>query len=187
MLDEARLFFDYLSGEYSAALASLETLESRTTKPADRLRILSMRAQIALGQGKRERADETIAYLQAIEGKVPLRYEDTPAGPSLIEEPTPGQGWPKYLASRAKKLRAKETDDRIGQGNNEELLPDAMPPFAPRNFGQFPREPAGGRIEIGDVQVDDPPRLPRGPVPIPRRGRGFRPVPLPPPPPQPPF
>ncbi len=116
LLDEARLFFDVLREDYRSALASLEAFETRTTDPEQRLRLLSVRAQIFLGQGQLERALETIAFLQSISRGEPRRVEMTPVGMRMTSDddptgmkatsaPVSGQGWPSYLALRARSPR----------------------------------------------------------------------------------
>ena len=55
ILDEARLFFDYLKHDYPAALASLEAVETHATSAERRSRLLSLRAQIYMGMGDIER------------------------------------------------------------------------------------------------------------------------------------
>ena len=89
LLDEARLFFDYLREDYHAALDSLERLEARTSSPDERLRLLSLRAQIFLGQGATDRAAETIAFLETVPRVSSTRLEITPAGPVLTERGRP--------------------------------------------------------------------------------------------------
>ena len=101
LLDEARLFFDYLREDYHAALDSLERLEARTSSPDERLRLLSLRAQIFLGQGATDRATETIAFLEAVPLRSSTRLETTPAGPVLTKEDDPSRRWPSYLSSRS--------------------------------------------------------------------------------------
>ena len=101
LLDEARLFFDYLREDYPAALDSLERLEARTSSPDERLRLLSLRAQIFLGQGATDRAAETIAFLETVPRASSTRLEITPAGPVLTDEDDPRRGWPSYLSSRS--------------------------------------------------------------------------------------
>lgn len=180
LLDEARLFFDYLRGDYDAALASLDRLESRTASPEARLRLLSVRAQVFLGQNEDERAGETIAYLQSIEPHSPRRFEETPAGPVLTEESHSTRGWSSYLAERAKRLRES---GGVADEDGENLGPDADPdgpmmPFAPPNFVDVPvRVRPGGVIErVAPVPPLPRRRLPRvlPPAPVPPTPRGVR-------------
>lgn len=178
-LDEARLFFDYLREDYTAALASLESLEARMTSPGPRLRLLSVRAQIFLGQGQEESAEQTIAYLQSLEREAPRRLEITPAGTTLTEEEAPTQGWAKYLDSRARLLRASAGTNRAEpsghqQGNTLEAAPGPFGPFGPQDFEEIRNELP---VLIGDVELppDGDARFLRrkGPLPPPER------VPLP--------
>ena len=64
LLNEARLFFDYLSEDYPAALTSLEALEEQAETPDQRVRLLAIRAQIFIAQGNVDRAGHTISYLR---------------------------------------------------------------------------------------------------------------------------
>ncbi|WP_406700833.1 biopolymer transporter Tol [Singulisphaera sp. Ch08] len=125
-VDEARLFFDYLRGDYDAALRSLESLEGRVTSPDHRLRLVSVRAQIFMGKGQVERADRAIEFLRSLERKAPQRLEMTPAGPTLTTEDTSNQGWPNYLALRAKDLA--KTSGVWPAANLDRLVPEAGDP-----------------------------------------------------------
>jgi hypothetical protein len=141
LLDEARLFFDYLSENYSAALTSLETLEERVESPDQRRRLLNIRAQIFIAQGKIDRAEKTIAFLRGLERKPASRIEWNGVGYTLTElEPYPGQGagWPDYLAWRASSVRAMLHED----------APEDHPnPDAPRvNFGFDPMIPRANLV-----------------------------------------
>ena len=119
-LAEARLFFDVLREDYSAALASLDAVESRTTSSDWRLRLLAARAQVYLGLGDRERAGDVIAYLRTLDGRVPSRYERTPAGVVLTPLPPETSGWARYLSHRlddqTKGRRRSGGDDRPFRG-----------------------------------------------------------------------
>ena len=53
--DEHRLLFDYLRGDYAAASADLEILESRAGSEDLRFRLLSLRAQTLQAQGEADR------------------------------------------------------------------------------------------------------------------------------------
>jgi|SRR5579864_1457946 len=136
ILDEAKLFFDYLGQDYSAALSSLEAVERRTTHPDRRLRLLSLRAQIYLGRGDAERAGATVAYLRSVQSRPPLRYELTAAGPSLSEAAAPARLWPDFLADRAEALKHALA---AGKGNDDA---DVANPDAPQpGLGLDPRDP----------------------------------------------
>ncbi|AGA30306.1 TolB-like translocation protein [Singulisphaera acidiphila] len=149
-VDEARLFFDYLRGDYDAALRSLESLEARATSPDHRLRLVSLRAQIFLGKGQEERAERTIEFLQSLERKAPQRFEMTPEGPALTVEDAPNQGWPDYLALRAKDW-VKMSGGRPAM-NLDRLVPEAV---GPRELEAMPF----ARDNVLELRVDEVPAV----------------------------
>jgi Tol biopolymer transport system component len=110
VLAEARLFFDYLREDYTAALASLEALEVRQTTREKRLCLLGVRAQIFLGQQQFEQAGRTIEFLQAIDARPERGIEQSPAGAMLIGPAGPGPRWPGYLAERCRLLGKTAAD-----------------------------------------------------------------------------
>lgn len=176
-VEEARLFFDYLRGDYDGALRTLEQLEARTASPDDRLRLVSLRAQVYLGKGQEERAEQTIAFLQSLARKAPQRFEMTPTGPSLTAEENPTQGWPDYLA-----LRAKDWSNRAGgpSGPNLSRLVPPLPDPQALEAMPFARE---NELEL---RVDDvPPILEPEQVNVRRRLMPVKPGARPPVPPQP--
>ena len=162
-VDEARLFFDYLRGDYDAALRSLESLEARATSPDHRLRLVSLRAQIFMGNGQEERTERTIEFLQSLERKAPQRIEMTPEGPTLTTEDAPNQGWPNYLALRAKDW-VKMSGSRSA-ANLDRLVPEVVDP---REFEAMPF----ARDNILELRVDEVPpviereNMPRRLVPV---------------------
>jgi WD40-like Beta Propeller Repeat len=101
LLREARLFFDYLRDDFTAALASLEAIEARDAPAEQRMRLLSLRSQILLALGERESARDIISYIAAIEARRPKRIETTPAGHVLSEVPSTTVGWAAYLGRKA--------------------------------------------------------------------------------------
>ena len=144
VLAEARLFFDVLREDYTAALESLEALEPRLTTRDHRLALLGVRAQIFLGQKRFEQANQTIAFLLSIESQTGQRIEQTPTGLALIPEagPSPALGNLSRRADRRArqggKVRRPETP--LGNRNpdnpnpNADLVPGpggAAIPFAP--------------------------------------------------------
>jgi WD40-like Beta Propeller Repeat len=143
LLDEARLFFDYLSENYSAAMNSLEALETSAETSDRRLRLLGIRAQIFLARGDVDRAEQTIRYLENLDRNPPRRIEW--AGSEYVvtaTEPTTGRGWPSYLAWRALVIRTQLQDD----GPDHHINPDA-----PRvNFGIGPLDHRGNPIFPND-------------------------------------
>ncbi len=146
LIDEARLFFDYLSDNYSPALKALETLEARVETPEQRACLLSVRAQIYLAQGQVDRAGETISFLRSLVRKPAKRIEWNGMGYELTAVDSPrgeGQGWPDYLAWRASKVREILHED----GADFHFNPDGprvnfgFDPFAPRVNPLFPDRP----------------------------------------------
>lgn len=173
-VDEARLFFDYLRGDYAAALRSLELLEARSTSPDHRLRLVSLRAQVFAGQGQDERVERTLEYLQSLEHKTSQRIEMTPAGPVLTLEDSPSRGWADYLALRTQDW-AKSV--RAGAAGSDPLAPQAVDP---REFGAMPFAPDN----VLELRRDDMPavieegrEMPRRLVPVPVQPRLRRPLP----------
>jgi Tol biopolymer transport system component len=137
VINEARLFFAYLAEDYSAALKAVEPLEASVESPADRMALLSVRAQIALAQGRLDRAGETIEFLRSKAGKPSRRIEWVGSNYALTGVEVAGgesPGWADYLAWRASKVR-----DSL----HEEAAPGHLNPDNPR--GAFGFDPANGR------------------------------------------
>ncbi|SIO04096.1 WD40-like Beta Propeller Repeat [Singulisphaera sp. GP187] len=149
-VDEARLYFEYLRGDYDAALLALEALEERATSPDHRLRLVSLRAQIFMGKGQVERVDRTIEFLRSLDRNAPRRIEFTPEGPRLTVEEAPNQGWSNYLALRAKEW-AKSSGTRSGL-NLDRLVPEAIDPI------EFEAMPFA-RDNILELRQDDVPAV----------------------------
>lgn len=167
LLDEARLFFDYLGEDYPAALVSLEALEARTESPDRRLRLLSVRAQILLAQGHLDRASRTIAYLRAAERKPGRRLEWTGAGYSSIPEPPADRGWPDYLATRADLIRSMLNDEGPAHHPN----PDAPRPGFGLDAKPKPRMMLPDRL----LFMDEIPGIPPAPGRLTPRPRAIEP------------
>ncbi|MEO6810653.1 MAG: biopolymer transporter Tol [Isosphaeraceae bacterium] len=153
LLNEARLFFAFLSEDYPAALDALELYESAANGPDRSLRLLSLRAQIYLGMKDYDRAEGTIAYLRSLDASPVQRIEETPSGPQLSEIKNPRAAWSAYLAKRAKLLQ------------NPLPANDALP------------NPPGRRQPGARVPAPPPPRPGAGRLPAPGppvRARVFR-------------
>ena len=178
LLDEARLFFDYLREDYRAALDSLERLEARTSSPDERLRLLSLRAQIFLGQGAADRAGETIAFLETVPHVAAAGMEITPAGPLLTDEDGPRRRWPSYLSSRSDAwTKAGLEAPRVpaatmGIGNLDAPLPGLGldPADVPVLIAPAPVEELAPAPERDEV-IREVPRIPRPAPPLLRRAR----------------
>jgi WD40-like Beta Propeller Repeat len=167
-LEEARLYFDYLSEDYPAALRGIERVEPRLTSPDDRLRLLSLRAQVEIALNDLEQANEVIAYLIAIEERVVSRIETTSTGVTLTRQTNPRQGWPRYLAHRAEDLAKGRKSNEPGDDGPDH----PMPP--PPNFGggKFPGDrdlmpfgPGFRFVEPGMPNAPPPGRAPNALVP----------------------
>jgi Tol biopolymer transport system component len=146
IFDEARLFFDYLSENYSAAMKAVDVLEARLEVPEQRASLLSVRAQIYLAQGQFDRARETISFLRSLGRRPSSRIEWDGAGYTLTAVEPPrgeGPGWPDYLAWRASKAKDLLRDD----GPEVHFNPDGLKanfgldPFGPRLNPVFPDRP----------------------------------------------
>ncbi len=144
LLNEARLFFDYLSENYTAALASLETLEEQVETPDQRVRLLAIRAQIFIAQGNVERAGHTISYLRDLAKKPGRQIEWNGASYSVTgTEPASGRSWPDYLAWRASAVKSLLHDE----GPDFHVNPDnpknrfGFEPADPRFNALFPERP----------------------------------------------
>jgi len=155
ILDEARLFFDYLSGNYVPALKSLETLEARVESSQHRLGLLSVRAQISLAQGNVDQMGETVGFLRSLVRSPGRRIEwDGTAYRLTNLDPARGESrdWTDYLTWRGSKVQEILHDDgadlhfnpdnpRFNFGLNP-LDPRQVPPFPDRPFFNDPARPA---------------------------------------------
>ncbi len=157
VLDEARLFFDYLREDYSAALVDLETLEAAALTPARRLAILAIRAQILVNQGQFVAAKRVIGFLNEIERSVPQRAEWAGARYFLTPDPRADRGWAQHLAEVALKLQSSASDEKRTDPNFD---------FAPSR--------ASALFGTPDPLRANPLRPPGGDEPVPRRPNGPR-------------
>ena len=98
---EARLFFNYLTGDFQAAAADLEALGPHISALDHRLSLLSVRAQILWSKGQQAEARDVIRYLLSTAGAHTERIEETPLGPVVTTEVSPDQAWARYLSMRA--------------------------------------------------------------------------------------
>ena len=139
VFDEARLFFDYLREDYSAALEALESLEPEAETPTRRLALLTIRAQILVNQGRFTPAKRIIAFLDQVDPSVARRVEWTGRSYVLTPEPRPDRGWPRYLAESSVRLqtswnepkRAEPNTDVNFNPNRAAMLFRAQPPPRP--------------------------------------------------------
>jgi hypothetical protein len=183
VLAEARLFFDVLREDDSAALVSLDLLEPRLNTREQRLALLGLRAQIFLGQRRFEQANQTIAFLQSIESQRGQRVEQTPTGPALVTETGSSPRWASYLAERSVQLAkgASVEGMQVPLGHRNPDNPNPNADLVPA--------PGGAPIPFAPMIQVAPPFLPLPPV-IEQPGEGggrnrrMPPPPVPAPPPQ---
>lgn len=161
VIDEARLFFDYLREDYPAALGDLERLERAADAPDRRLAMLGLRAQILVNQGRIGPARRIITYLDRLEGDAPRRVEWAGGRYELTPEARPDRGWPRFLAEAAAKPPAPADDaGRVGPRVNP--MPMRNPPlFEPEPPPQFRLAPP---FQL-PIEPPFPPRRPSPPPP----------------------
>ena len=143
LLRAGRLTFSYLLGDYPAALTALEAVEERTASGDDRLRLLSLRAQILLGLGEKDRAGDIVDYLRAAGARRPRRIEWTLSGYVLSDRPSGGSGWADYLGSRVRAAaEAGSTDEEPTETETPRFRLHSVPaPPVPRLVPFAPRDP----------------------------------------------
>jgi WD40 repeat protein len=150
---EARLFFNYLRGDYLAAATDLEDLEATFDSPHDRLSLLAVRAQILWARGERPEALAVIAYLLSSGESNRQLVEETPFGLVFSPYISPTQAWAHYLSARAGealKSNAGPARDPIG---------DPVDPHQPDGLIGIPDMPF---IEKGGRAAPFPPEIPGG-------------------------
>jgi hypothetical protein len=149
-LEEVRLFFDYLGGDYDAAASTLDRLDGLIQDRDRRLAILGIRAQVLLARGDLEQAGSILDYLATSRPSDVVRVEETPMGYVSSRTTDPNQNWVRYLALRRSEL-AKQAEagrgrgTRSGQDEAEEgnfPLQRFIAPGMPRNdVIRIPMEP----------------------------------------------
>lgn len=176
LLEEARLVFSYLLGEYPQALAAVEAREEQAASSDERLRLMGLRAQIHVGMGQIDRAGAIVDRLRKHASNGSTRLEETGAGYTLVTLPDAAEGWPEMLAVRLdaqKHGKGGEPDvqtfddpildhvnpDAPQPGLGLDPVPVVAPPPLPGAMG--PAAPPAVRIQI----------LPEGPAPQPFRGQ----------------
>jgi hypothetical protein len=164
LLDEARLFFDYLSEDYASALSSLEAFEPRATGPDPRWRLMGLRAQIYLGLKDSERARGALAYLRAARPEPARRIEQTPAGPVLTPA-DPADAWPEFLAHWSEELKRGLPSDALTSNPLGHRNPDA--PEAPLIELPAPDGPANPPLRLPPDVFEIKPAPPPAPRAIP--------------------
>jgi hypothetical protein len=142
ILDEARLYFDYLAGRYDEARAGLERVAARATSADHRLRLLGLRAQILLGRRDFNRAGSIIAYILDETKRNVTRLEETPAGFVLTPERDTQADWPEYLERRARLLESQKAVSEVDEAERLErrALFLEMQEEIPLPPGDFPIE-----------------------------------------------
>lgn len=140
-VDEFRVAFDFLRGEYRAALDDLDSLEARSEPGADAGRLLPLRAQVLYALGESQRARDVADYLVKSRRGAHL-VEDTPAGPSLTSIEDPVTLWYRYLAQRLAAAPAPPTarpDDPTQEDEPVKLFPPHL--LNDANGGEALRRP----------------------------------------------
>lgn len=187
VLDECRLFFDYLLKDYAGALAALDAVERRAAGPDQRLRLLGLRAQIFIGQRDFTRAWPAVTYLRSVEPRIALQLDDAIERPGLSELSRSGRRWSDFLARRADSAKPAEENEpadpnapRAGLGLEPPELPLNRPDAVRRGLGPFAPDVDRANAPFpGEIEGLNP-ALPRG------NGEGAAPEPPPPGPPAPP-
>jgi Tol biopolymer transport system component len=141
---EASLLFNYLRGNFRAALDDLELLDRETTDLGQRLSLLSLRAVLRWAEGNQDEARQIIEYIVSDVGTATEHLEETPLGPVVTKVVSPAQAWAGFLSAKAAKARATEPELAEGSGSWGALggparkglleLPD-FPPFEPGGPG----------------------------------------------------
>jgi hypothetical protein len=175
-LAEARLFFDYLKGDYQAAEASLTAVEPSLNSPRQRQRALGLRAQLFAARGEFDRARATLGYLKSTEAHAPQRIEMVGDQAIVTIEAAVGLGWPAYLLARVdaqeRQIAANPSGspaDSLDFGNPDAPVPglgldpaDEVPQLRP---GDLPRIPPIEPLPLIEPDVplirEIPPALPR--------------------------
>jgi hypothetical protein len=135
---EARLFFNYLRGDFTAATADLDALDPCVSALAHRDSLLSVRAQILLSEGKRTEARDVIGYLISTAGAHTRRIEETPVGPVVTMDVTPSQAWATYLSTRAARP-SESAPQPVHDRAREFAVPRLQDPFDVLEFRGFER------------------------------------------------
>ncbi len=152
-LAEATLFFDYLSRDYPSAMRSLEAFGPLARNAEQRVKLLTIRAQILLGLRRVDEARDVIAYLREVTGGNRGMIELTAEGPVLTPNPNDPADWPSYLAEQA--VAVAERNPRTEFDAN---------PFGNANPDAVEIEPAQNLLPFG-LELNEPPpvRRPRQP------------------------
>jgi len=162
---EARLFFNYLLGDFPAAAADLESLDSHVSDLDHRLSLLSVRAQILWSKGQQDEARDVIRYLVSTAGAHTRRIEETPLGLVVTTELSPGQAWARYLSMRAAAKPAMQAQP--GHDPAAEFADPHLPdPFDAPRFPGIERGEAGFPLAPADPgqagRAGQPAALPNG-------------------------
>ena len=141
VIDEARLYFEMLAGDFTAALESLERLERREGSSRRNLTLLGLRAQIALSTGDFDQFELTTRLIARVEPpSISRRLEIGGGVARLIETPSGQALWSETLREARSLIEhadVQEMNDanvpqevlRIGAPLDPFRLP---PPFLPK-------------------------------------------------------
>ena len=151
---QVRLLFNYLRGDFRAASADLELLDSETTDVVERQGLLGLRALCRWREGDLDEARQIIEYLVSTTGSASERVEDTPLGPVITKFVSPAQAWARFLSVKAAQARATAQD--LGEGiDNVDPLggPGRKPLLALPDFPQF--QPGGAAGPFAPLPAPD--------------------------------
>jgi hypothetical protein len=124
---EASLFFAYLAGDYSAARAALDALESAPGHVDRAGLLLALRVQVDLGLGQVDSARATLDYLRGRKPGALQRVEETAAGPALVDLEDPCASWADFLAEQVASFGQVPRVDPALQPKPEEIVPVVEP------------------------------------------------------------
>jgi hypothetical protein len=176
-LDEAKLVFDYLRSDYTAALDDLDALEGRRNDRRSSLQELVIRTQIAIGLGNLDQARDTLKYLREIPSGPSQILEETLRGPYLTDVPNADAAWLTCLSDIiAQRAGAADESGPASSHPNpdapdfeppdeviDNVVPMPIPPFrrVPRMFVRpVPQVRQRGGVIVQEVEVIDPPQPP---------------------------
>ena len=136
----AALFFEYLDGDDTAAGRSLDRLIRETSDRDRTLRLLGLRAQIALDQGRDGEAREILDYVERQEPKPTSRVEpDGNGGLSILRDEGSKPHWPEALWRHHHERR---TGPVQGRNPPEQIVPPT-PEYPPDEFPRSVLPPPG--------------------------------------------
>ncbi len=135
-----RLFLEYLGGERTAALATIDRLWPFQETAGGRAELLTLKAQVYWGAGERAAATALLGALRDHEGDTTATVEETPLGLVVSRKRGPRQAWLNLAASR---LEAGNEQESAGEGlGGLGLEPGLGEPLLPGGQELEPNAPA---------------------------------------------